>query len=105
MKRQQRQKTQAMRSRPAPADTTPTWPKRMPPELAETVADRLKKSLRYAGLSQEEVATRLECHRNTVGSWCTGKSKMRPFVMRHWAAMTGVPRHWLETGQWPGSRA
>jgi hypothetical protein len=76
-------------------------PRTIPDELTDTVADRLKRSLRYANLQNHEMATRLSLHRNTIGGYVTGRTKMLPVVMRLWAAETGVPICWLKTGQWP----
>lgn len=72
-----------------------------PEGLAETVADRLKRSLRYANLQSAEMAIRLEVHRNTIGGYVTGKITMRPLMMRLWAQETGVPLSWFKTGEWP----
>ncbi len=76
-------------------------PRTIPDELADTVADRLKRSLRYANLHQYDMADYLELHRNSVGDYVRGKTKMLPAVMRIWADRTGVPLSWLKTGQWP----
>lgn len=105
MKQQQRPKARGKRSPAVTRKTTPVWPKRIPRELAETVGDRLKKSLRYASLSQEDMSTLLQLHRNTIGGYCTGKSRMLPVVIRVWAQETGVPESWLKTGIWPTDSA
>jgi hypothetical protein len=73
----------------------------IPDELQDTVADRLKRSLRYAGLSNHEMADYMQCHRNTIGSWVRGKARMRPVFIRVWADRTGVPAEWIRTGKWP----
>ena len=73
----------------------------MPDELQDTIADRLKRSLRYAGLSHHEMADFMEVHRNTVGCWVQGKSMPMPALIRLWADRTGVPVEWLKTGKWP----
>lgn len=85
----------------AVAATKSQWPPNIPDELAETVADRLKRSLRYAGLHNYDMADHLEVHRNTVTFWLSGRSKMLPVIMRVWADRTGVPLSWLKTGEWP----
>lgn len=72
-----------------------------PQELEQTQADRIAKSLKYAGLSHNEMAEYLEVHRNTIGGYVTGRTKMLPIVMRLWAAKTGVPLEWLRDGMWP----
>lgn len=76
-----------------------------PEELEQTQADRITKSLKYAGISHGEMAEFLEVHRNTVGGWCTGKSKMMPVIMKMWAQKTGVPYEWLRYGNWPAQEA
>ena len=73
----------------------------MPDELQDTVADRLKRSLRYAGMDHHEMADYMQCHRNTIGSWVRGKATMRPIFIRVWAERTGVPAEWIMTGKWP----
>jgi hypothetical protein len=72
----------------------------IPDELTDTVADRLKRSLRYANLRNHEMAARLSLHPNTIGGYVTGRTKMLPVVMRLWATETGVPLSWLKTGDW-----
>lgn len=83
--------------------TEPTagWSTAQPAELAQTQADRLNKSLKYAGISHNEMAEFLEVHRNTIGGYVTGRTKMLPVIMRLWAAKTGVPLEWLRDGVWP----
>ena len=76
-------------------------PHAIPDVLLDTVADRLKRSLRYAGMNHHEMADYLQCHRNTVGSWVRGKTRMRPVFIRVWADRTGVPAEWISTGKWP----
>ena len=73
----------------------------MPDELQDTIADRLKRSLRYAGMSHQDMADYMQCHRNTVGSWVRGKSRIMPALIRLWADRTGVPAEWIRTGKWP----
>lgn len=75
--------------------------KTQPEELGQTQADRIAKSLKFSGMSHGEMAEFLECHRNTVGGWCTGKARMMPAIMRMWAQKTGVPYEWLRDGVWP----
>lgn len=85
----------------AVAATKSQWPPSVPDELADTVADRLKRSLRYAKLRNYDMADYLEVHRNTVTFWLSGRSRMLPVIMRVWADRTGVPLSWLQTGEWP----
>ena len=39
----------------------------LPEALQQTIADRLNKSLKYAGMSHNEMAEYLVIHRNTLG--------------------------------------
>ncbi len=74
---------------------------RMPEELQQSQADRLMKSLKYAGISHNEMAAFLEVHRNTIGGYVTGRTKMLPVVMRLWAAKVDLPLEWIRDGIWP----
>ena len=80
-------------------------PRAIPDELAETVADRLKRSLRYAGISQNEMAAYLGMHRNAIGGYVTGKHRIKPALLRLWAAEVGIPVEWITTGNWPKADA
>lgn len=73
----------------------------IPDQLQESVADRLKRSLKYADMSQAEMADALECHRNTVGGYVTGSARMMPVTLKAWAKITGVPVEWIKSGTWP----
>ena len=44
----------------------------------------------------------LECGRNTVGNWLSGRSKPSPASLKLRAEKTGVPYEWLRDGKWPG---
>ena len=81
------------------------YPYQIPTLLVEGLCDRLKRSLRYARMSQKDMENYLEYHRNSVGNWVTGKSNPSSLVLRVWAERTGVPVEWLRTGLWPGSVA
>lgn len=72
-----------------------------PSELGQSLGDRLGKSLKYAGMSQAEMAEFLEVHRNTISGYVSGRTKMLPAIMRLWAAKTNVPLEWLRDGVWP----
>ena len=76
-------------------------PREMPAELQDAIPNRLKRSLRYAGLSHHEMAEYMQCHRNTIGAWVQGKSRIKPALIRVWADRTGVPAEWIRTGKWP----
>jgi transcriptional regulator with XRE-family HTH domain len=73
----------------------------LPEALQQTIADRLNKSLKYAGMSHNEMAEYLEIHRNTLGGYCTGKTQIRSVTLRVWAMRVGLPIEWLQHGTWP----
>jgi len=62
------------------------------------LADRLRKALREADLSVQEMAEFLEISRNTVGSWINGHHRPRPSDLKQWALRTGVSYPWLTYG-------
>lgn len=62
------------------------------------LADRLRKSLRVADVSVQEMADYLEVNRNTVGRWLGGGGEPKGLYMRMWAMRTGVPIEWLRSG-------
>jgi hypothetical protein len=73
----------------------------MPDELRESLAERLRRSLKYAEMSHNEMAEYLEIHRNTLGGYCTGKTQMRSVMLRDWARRVDLPIEWLRDGIWP----
>lgn len=75
--------------------TTDTDTGRVP---AFDLADRLRKSLRVADVSVNDMADYLEVSRNTVGRWINGHAAPSGPVVRAWAMRTGVPYAWLRYG-------
>lgn len=67
------------------------------------MGDRLRKAREEAGLSQAELAVRIGISRNTVGNHEIGVGERGPqrVVLLAWAAATGVPVEWLQTGAAP----
>lgn len=67
------------------------------------MGDRLRKAREEAGLSQAELAVRIGISRNTVGNHEIGIGERGPqrVVLLAWAAATGVPVEWLQTGAVP----
>lgn len=63
------------------------------------LADRMRKALRDTDLAVQEVAEYLGVSRNTVGNWINGRVTPPRPVLRLWALRTGVPLHWLITGE------
>ena len=84
--------------------TNEGYPVHKPEFLDQSFGDRLSKSLRYAGISHDEMAQYLEVHRNSVGNWCQGKARMMPVILRAWAIKVGLPVEWLRDGIWPENK-
>ena len=74
-----------MTEQPAPPQTIPQW----------DVADRLRKSLRFAGLGTEEMADYLGVSRQSVGNWMNGRIDPSLQTLRLWALRCGVNYEWL----------
>lgn len=58
----------------------------------------MRKSLRHADLSVQEIADYLGVARNTVSTWINGRIQPSPQTVRLWAIRTGVDYHWLRDG-------
>jgi transcriptional regulator with XRE-family HTH domain len=65
------------------------------------MADRLRKALRQAGLSVQDMAEYLGVSRNSVGNWINGRTAPTKPALMLWAMRTGVPFEWLQTGESP----
>ena len=63
------------------------------------LADRMAKALRTSGVSPQQMADMLDCHRNTVSNYLHGRSRVPRAVLIAWADITQFPLEWLETGQ------
>lgn len=62
------------------------------------LADRMRKSLRVAGMEVQDMAEYLEVSRGTVGNWINGRNRPSPAILRLWAMRTGAPLEWLKHG-------
>lgn len=62
------------------------------------MADRMRKSLRDAGIGVQDMADYLEISRNTVGNYINGHTPPPGPVLRLWAMRCGVPYEWLRLG-------
>lgn len=62
------------------------------------LADRMRKSLKDAGIGVGEMADRFEVHRNTISAWINGTNTPDALAIRAWAAATNVPVEWLRWG-------
>lgn len=77
----------------------------IPNELQQTLGDRLRKSMEYAGMSIEDSRLYLGIHRNSVSNYINDRNTVPAPVLRLWAIMCKVPLEWLETGVWPEPEA
>lgn len=78
-------------ARPSTGGAIPDW----------TLADRLGRSLRWAGVSRAEMANYLQVSPRTISAYTAGEREPRAWALRGWAELTGVDLHWLETGGTP----
>lgn len=62
-----------------------------------TQPDRLEKARKEAGLSQAELAERIDVARSTVSNYesATYRKRRKDIVLRAWAAACEVPFEWL----------
>lgn len=74
-----------------PAKHTPTW----------TMADRMWKARKDAGLTAQQIADAIGISRKSVTNYESGTTKpLRP-ILRAWAEVTGTYEEWLEDGTDP----
>lgn len=67
--------------------------------LAFHQGDWMKKALDAAGVSSKDMAQYLDVEPATVSRWLNGKRTPNKQTLRLWAMRTGVPLHYLETGE------
>lgn len=68
-------------------------------DLHFDLADRMRKSLRYAGIGVGDMADYLGVGRNTAGRYINGVgSPPKLQTLRLWALRCGVPLDWLRYG-------
>ncbi len=65
-----------------------------------TLGDRLRKSLNFADISDEQMAAELGVTTRTLRNYMTDTTRPRRSQVRDWARMTGVPLEWLECAPW-----
>lgn len=65
------------------------------------ITDRLRKALKIGGVSAQQMAAELDCHRQTVAGYLNGKHKPPTAVLKVWALKCGVRYPWLATGEVP----
>src|SRR5690606_27177162 len=67
-----------------------------------TLGDRLRKARQVTGLEQEDFAAEIGVSRGTVRNYETGATtRVKPIVLKAWALRSGVPLHWIQTGESP----
>ncbi len=59
------------------------------------LADRMRKALRVASMSGNEMAGYLDVDRHTVTRWLNGHTRPTTQSLRLWALRTGVPFDWI----------
>ena len=62
------------------------------------LTDRMRKSLRHAGMNSGEMADYLGVARESVGRWLNGSRNPSVQTLRLWAQRTGVDYEWLSSG-------
>lgn len=66
-----------------------------------TIADRLRKAREMTGMDQSQFAEHAGLSRQGVNAAERGQSTPRRSTLKLWALSTGVPLHWIETGETP----
>jgi len=65
------------------------------------LADRMRKALREAGVSAQEMADYLGVRRETVSTWINGRNRPDTRTLRLWAMACNVDFGWLAGEQGP----
>lgn len=68
------------------------------------LGDRMRKALKHAGISVEEIADYLGVTRGTVSTWVNGRIVPSVQTLRLWAMQTGVDYEWLAGSSPPHRR-
>ena len=58
------------------------------------LADKMRKSLRHAGLGVAEMAEYLDVDRSSVSNWLSGRIEPSAHTVMAWALRTGIPYTW-----------
>lgn len=59
------------------------------------LADKMRKSLRHAGLGVTEMAEYLDVSPRTVSNWIGGRIEPSAHTVMAWALRTGIPYTWF----------
>lgn len=62
------------------------------------LADRMRKSLRHAGVDVQQIADYLGVSRTSVSAWINGRIRPSKRTLMLWAIRCGVPFSWLTEG-------
>jgi transcriptional regulator with XRE-family HTH domain len=65
------------------------------PDLAWTMGDRMAKARKVLGLTQAEMADRLEVSRQSVVNYENDHTRPYRRTLRQWAEITGVTTEWI----------
>lgn len=71
-------------------------------KLAFTRGDRMRRAMKVAGLSVQDMADYLRVDRATVSTWINDRHAPAVASLMLWAARTGAPLEWITTGDLPG---
>ncbi|MFF5793948.1 helix-turn-helix domain-containing protein [Paeniglutamicibacter sp. NPDC012692] len=63
------------------------------------IHDRMRKALRVADVSVQEIAEAVGINRNSVSAWLNGRSKPNDIQLKKFALRTGAPLEWLVKGE------
>lgn len=59
----------------------------------------MRKALREADITVQDMADYLDVNRNTIGRWINGHTEPSAAYIKLWALRTGVPYSWLREGR------
>ena len=65
------------------------------------IGDRMRKSLRVAKMTNQDMADYLGVARETISTWLSGRITPTKQTTMLWAMRTGVPHEWITTGCTP----
>jgi transcriptional regulator with XRE-family HTH domain len=69
-----------------------------PPELREQIAGRLRLARETAGLSQGQVAKRLDMHRPTISEIEAGRRRVSAEELTKFGELYGIDANWITVG-------
>jgi transcriptional regulator with XRE-family HTH domain len=55
-------------------------------------------AMEHANIGRQEMANRMDCHRNTISNWLSGNTRPRHRDLRAWAQVCDVDLEWLVSG-------